>query len=304
MAARENQGLQIALIVFVIITVSLTVATFMFFSNYKESQERIKSLTAENTQKDTAARTALDESSKIKEMLDPSLDKMEALEEAAKKDFEAHGKGLAETEQNYRALVTHMAKDLAEANNRIATITAHEKELSDQLAAEQAATKEAMTKYTETITKVTEDLESQRKSFTDFRDQINQEKGELNTKFEEKRKGLEDLKKTSDDQIASLSTTLGEVKKLLEAKNAQDLVLAKANEVPDGKIDWVNQRTRSVWINLGSEDGLRRQTAFSVFSESAANPRDSERKGKVEVTRILASHMAEARSSRTTCPIR
>ena len=40
----------------------------------------------------------------------------------------------------------------------------------------------------------------------------------------------------------------------------------KANEVADGKVTWVNQRSRTVWINLGSDDGLRRQTSFSVFS--------------------------------------
>ena len=38
MAARENQGLQIALIVFVVLTVLLSLTTFVFFRNYQGEQ--------------------------------------------------------------------------------------------------------------------------------------------------------------------------------------------------------------------------------------------------------------------------
>ncbi len=46
MAARENQGLQIALIIFVMLTIVLSVTTYIFFDNYKkEKQERIAPMT-------------------------------------------------------------------------------------------------------------------------------------------------------------------------------------------------------------------------------------------------------------------
>ena len=35
MAARENQGLQIALIIFVMLTIILSVTTFLFYRNFK-----------------------------------------------------------------------------------------------------------------------------------------------------------------------------------------------------------------------------------------------------------------------------
>ncbi len=44
MAARENQGLQIALIVFVMLTIILIVTTFLFFQNYREEQTKNKTL--------------------------------------------------------------------------------------------------------------------------------------------------------------------------------------------------------------------------------------------------------------------
>ena len=37
MAVKENQGLQIALIIFVVITVILSVSTFMFFKYYEDA---------------------------------------------------------------------------------------------------------------------------------------------------------------------------------------------------------------------------------------------------------------------------
>ncbi len=138
MAARENQGLQIALIIFVMLTIVLIVFTFLFFSYYKEAQEKIVTLTNDNTQKDTATRKAIDDSTTIKGLLDPKLEALEALQEAANKDFAAHGKGLADADRNYRNLVAHLVTELGKANTRITEITAHEKELVDKIAADES----------------------------------------------------------------------------------------------------------------------------------------------------------------------
>ena len=161
MAARENQGLQIALIIFVMLTIVLIVTTFLFFRNFQEAQEKIKGLTSENSKAQEAARNAIDESTKLKGLVDTKLEKIEAVEEAAKKDFAAHGKGLAEADQNYRNLVGHLVKELAGANTRITEITASEKALTDKIAADEAATKEAIAKYTETIATTSKDLEEE-----------------------------------------------------------------------------------------------------------------------------------------------
>ncbi len=40
--ARENQGLQIALIIFVMLTLALSVTTYLFFSQYQESAEEAR----------------------------------------------------------------------------------------------------------------------------------------------------------------------------------------------------------------------------------------------------------------------
>ena len=106
---------------------------------------------------------------------------------------------------------------------------------------------------------------------------------------------FDELSKKSDEQIASLKTDNAKVKKLLDDLHAKDADSAKRNEVPDGKIVTVNQRTRLVWINRGSADGLRRQTSFSVFDADDSNPLEATLKGKIEVVRMINDHMAEAR---------
>ena len=58
---------------------------------------------------------------------------------------------------------------------------------------------------------------------------------------------------------------------------------------------WVNQRSGTVWINLGAGDGLRRQTLFSVYGQEQTGVDQAERKASIEVTRVLDDHLAEAR---------
>jgi len=295
MAARENQGLQIALIIFVMLTIVLIVTTFLFFRNFQEAQEKIKGLTSENSKAQEAARGAIDESTKLKGLVDTKLEKIEAVEEAAKKDFTAHGKGLAEADQNYRNLVGHLAKELAGANTRITEITASEKALTDKIAADEAATKEAIAKYTATIATTSKDLEDERKKFEEFRQQIGGTKEELAKRFDQKRSEFDDLTKKSGEQITLLTGEVTRLTKLLQAINEEKTRSTASSEVSDGKISWVNQRSRNVWLNLGSDDGLRRQTTFSVVGGEESNPASAKSKGKIEVINLLGPHMAEAR---------
>ena len=68
-----------------------------------------------------------------------------------------------------------------------------------------------------------------------------------------------------------------------------------SEEHSDGKVTWVNQRARVVWVNLGADDGLRRQISFAVIGPDENNPLKAEKKGSVEVTRVLDRHLSEAR---------
>lgn len=108
--------------------------------------------------------------------------------------------------------------------------------------------------------------------------------------------------------------TVENLNKGLVAKNKK--LYRKDFDQPDGRITWVNQRSRTVWINLGLADGLYRQTSFSVYDKAdgsfargqkEARQDDDERdskqefdvknysKAEIEVTRIIDRNLAEAR---------
>lgn len=296
MAARENQGLQIALIIFVILTIILIVTTYMFFSSYQKVNEANKSLIAENASKDSAARAANEESTALKNLIGAAAtDKTADAEARTKKDMEAYGKGIPEANRNYRFLVEHLGGELKTANTRIAELTGQNTSLAEKIKTDEAAKAAEIAKYKETLEKTAADLKAEREKFTQDRDTITNDKTELVKKFDSKRKEAEELTRKTSAQIAALNEDKSKLRGTLDRINDEKLRSEKANEVPDGKVTWVNQSQRVVWINLGTADGLRRQTTFSVFDREDSNPRQGTQKGKIEVVSLKQIHMAEAR---------
>ena len=59
----------------------------------------------------------------------------------------------------------------------------------------------------------------------------------------------------------------------------------------------VNDRKGTVWINLGLADGLRELTTFGVydFKEDGVMRNEKEIKARIQVTKVLDQHLAEAR---------
>ncbi len=126
MAARENQGLQIALIIFVMLTIVLIVTTFLFFNSYKNEMAKNQGLMTENANKDKAARDATAEAEAYKNLIGAAAtDKLDAIQAAGKKDIDTYAKSAPEGKQNYRYLVEYLGTELRNANARIADITAH-----------------------------------------------------------------------------------------------------------------------------------------------------------------------------------
>jgi uncharacterized protein (UPF0333 family) len=296
MAARENQGIQLALIIFVILTIILIVTTYMFFNYYQKEKEANKALAADNTSKDNTAQAANKESGLLKMTIGAAdTEKAADVDAKAVKDMEKYGKGLTNDNKNYRFLVEQLGTELKTANTRIVEVSNEKKELEAKLKANDEAGKAEMAKYSEKYAAAEKELKEEREKFGQARQKMTNDNGDLVKKFDAKRKEHEELTKQSTDQIATLNADKGKLRGTLDRINEENERKTKANEVPDGKVTWVNQVTRLVWINLGSQDGLRRQITFSVFDREDSNPAESQRKGKIEVVRLMEPHMAEAR---------
>lgn len=296
MAARENQGLQIALIIFVMLTIVLIVTTYMFFSSFTQERDKNKALAADNAKltKSEADTKAENDEFKLALGADPK-DSKETVLTRKQKDLETHGKGFTEAEQNYRYLTEFFAKELLNANVRITEITAKEKELNEKLAADETARKKEFQEYDKKLDAAKKELETERQKFNAALADVNKSKERLAAEAQKSQAAYKALAKSSTEKYSTLSTEKDRVDQLLKDIQGKELEKQKSTELADGKINWVDQRNRVVWINLGSADGLRRQTSFSVFDRDNHNPVEGSQKGKLEVTRLMDRHLAEAR---------
>jgi hypothetical protein len=92
-----------------------------------------------------------------------------------------------------------------------------------------------------------------------------------------------------NDQLTRVKFQYENVKRLLDECSSE------TDTVADGQITWVDQRTRTVWVNLGLDDGLRRNLTFSVYQRDENNLATAKKKGRIEITNVRNGHTSEAR---------
>jgi hypothetical protein len=155
------------------------------------------------------------------------------------------------------------------------------------------------------MNKVRADAAEAREQFKTDRDRMTAENedyqkqlAELQTAHDEALANLEAQKQDLETQITKLEQS---VAKLREGVPSADQFAQPA----DGRITWVNQRHGTVWIDLGSADGVRPQVTFSIAPEGLDDAAGADKKGSIEVTRVLGPHMAEAKitSDEATNPL-
>lgn len=114
--------------------------------------------------------------------------------------------------------------------------------------------------------------------------EANVAKGQLQDQFDKYRRD-------TDERLALLDKQINFYKDQLDELTKQGF------DREDGRIVSVDNNTRTVWLNIGSAEGLRPQVSFSVYtSDNHGIGRGVEDiKAKIEVTRILEPHLAEAR---------
>ena len=310
MSNRENQTIQVALILFVIITVVLCVFTYFFYS---QSEERGKSLAQAEARLQTMAvsHDLLDskvqhlrffigmkdtDRSSLEDAKLPTDDDLDAIKAKFDKDMEVYGQGLPKDNLNYSSLPENLItairqknSGLTDANNRVKTaVTTRDRTVTD----EAAKTALALT----AAKKASDDLAVVNTEFKKARGQLTSQLAATAKTAADQSKQLVTMKETSKAREEVLNKDLENRITLIEALQAEKAKLNEKDfEVPDGVISWVNQRANVVWINLGAADSLRPQTTFSVYDHNANGVANAEAKARIEVTKIVGAHSAECR---------
>lgn len=295
--ARENQGLQIALIVFVMLTIILGVTTFIFFRRYDETMAELK--TKEQTASQAQSQAALEQGEKVKLLKFLGFletEKSDTIAEECGKDFNTYGRDLSEEQRNYRKLLQYLHEQIVELNKLLDTEKVKVQDLQNKELRRIDELKPQIEQANAARDKAARDLEEVRANFAKEAKEIQAEKEQLAANLEKVRKETEAKLAELQKQVESATVQIQKLAQLNadKSKKLEDLV-KETFEVADGQITWVNQRNRTVWINLGWADGLQRQTSFAVYDADTNDVTKAGKKGSVEVTEIWGDHIAEAR---------
>lgn len=180
--------------------------------------------------------------------------------------------------------------DIEDARKKVNDLTA---KLNATVQSETAARAAAETKLKEAVN----DLETARQEHAKAMAAVNKERNDTIQSFTA-------YKTQRDTELAAEKTKLAQS----EAEKAQ---LAAANEdlqdqvnqfnepdfaSPQGRIMRVANGGTTIWIDLGSEDGLREGVPFSVLDESSVVISDARPKATIIVTKVISAHLSEARA--------
>ncbi len=296
MAAREHQGMQIALIIFVVLTISLGVTSFWFFDQFKNEQKKSQGEASHAKKSEAEQKKAVEDLEKVKRMMNfGTRDEVGPMETEFKKDMEKYAKTYPESNQHYRFVVADLDKQLKKKNEILIDAGLREQELLAKAKKDETVKVAELATYQQSEDKNKQDAALERDKFNKDRNTLKEADTKIAKQLEEKRKEFDDLAIKSAKDLEVIAGRLTTSIKTNEALVKKDKQAELSTEYADGKVTWVNQRARVVWLNLGADDGLRRQISFAVIGPDENNPLKADKKGSVEVTRVLDRHLSEAR---------
>lgn len=304
-ASNKPTAVHFSLIFFVMLSIILGVATYQYHALATDEQEKSLKEGKEKTAVTKSWQDARDEISKLSELIgiqggnaynqanpsDPATvfgGAKERIVKAAKSNAKAT---LLDTVD---ALSRQLETVTADRDGQEAIKATFEKQLADlknkqqnELTGFRNAKSEAEKSLREALAGVNEKIAIKDKSIAQLQASLRNTQNDLDKEREareDERKKLSQQLKDRDAKLVLLRNRLNE----LEQTNF---------EVADGDVRKVDSQNRLVWISLGSADALQEQMTFSVYArESDKLGRGPENiKGKIQVTKIVENHLAEAR---------
>lgn len=316
-ASRESQGLQIAVIIFAVLTIILAVTTYIFYAQSETARKDMEAAQTAKKQADDKFAAVFYQNQALKFVIGyGSVDRPTVL--AAKPPGGADDPVVVDVLRKFDTDMAMYAQQVGEqgasnyvvlpnfllgiiTNKQVASVDASEEtkrvqaKSTQDLTAEQARTKVAE----DAQAKAHADLLTEKDTYNKDRDVAVKEKERVAAQLVTQAGVMKKEREDSQKAIATLSGQLTQLQQLAETmkKKVIDINNTTVNrfEQPDGRVTLVNQAQRLVWINLGQKDGLQRQTTFAVFDHDENGVAQAEPKARLEVVRIVGDHLAECR---------
>jgi hypothetical protein len=318
MASRENQGLHIALILLIMLTVGLCVISYVFYS--KSESRRVAAEDAQNrlsqSQKDLQTANfkvqtltyMINGGSKTMKQMEDDLTNipggaandpaMAQLRKSFQDNMLLYGAPDQESElaRNYESLPAFLLARVRDLNQQLTDLRRSENQLTTQKTQLEQTAAERSQKFEEAANQARKELEAERAKFqTDLADVRKQMEG-IAGQVTEKDNRIVELTAQMDEQQKTLNKKSEDMAKIiLDQKNRLKEYQEESFEAPDAVITTVNQKEGVVYINVGSADNLNLQQTFSVFDKGTTAVMSVKPKGRIEVTQIVSGHVAVCR---------
>lgn len=308
-AQNKTTAVHFSLIFFVMLSVVLGVVSYLFYSDYRDQQAQ----SAKNQQELNAASSSnkryQEEVDALKKTI--GIDRPEVgVAQPGENTVLSQSSSAIQTLGTNPAAPSFLValQDLrTELNNRTVELAQRQGTIADLQAQVEALNKqysEVAKQHDDKRVATETDLAGQQDQFAESIAAKDREIGQLREVTSNLQTELEQTKQQMSAQVAKIE----EDNRLLLAQNRilrteNETIKGESYEVADGAIVRVDQVGRNVWINLGSDEGLKPRITFSVYAknnrgigrDAPGGGRPEDIKGSIEVTRIINDHMAEAR---------
>jgi hypothetical protein len=296
--ARENQGLQISLIIFVMLAVVLGVSFFLYFRKYDEALGQAKMAEAGRQSAEQKTADVEKERDGLRRLIGyPAKGLTEMTEQYDADKAPLVQANYPEQSLYYSPMVRYLLNANAELGASLGKNQEEVKILKEKLEVRQKAADNQISGFVAARdTAVTHAKKVDEDSATEITRRNGAEDASL--------KALQDAQKAADIQRTALTA---EVKKYQEEWQ-KTLAINKGNidklrrrekttiaDAPNGEVTAVSQHTGTVWINIGSDQALERQITFTVYPSDSTNLSKATKKATIEVISVEGARISRAR---------
>ena len=295
--ARESQGLQIALIIFVMLAVVLGVTTFLFHGRYTEALKAAKDSDAAASKAKTEAANKETDCAELRRMIGLADKSVNDIREQFDKDMKAYATNFPEDSRFYAPVLGRLWETIDSRSKEVVALNLTIQDLDTKYKNWQKSKDATVVKFEAVAADQGVKVAAVEQEARDQRDTLQKTQRDLTVKLGNVMRGVAAKIDEANVRAKEAETIAANAEATIRAerKTINDM-LPGSKVIPSGEITWVNQASRMVWINLGAADRLQRQMSFSVYSgETNELGGKAAKKATIEVTKIQGDHQAEAK---------
>lgn len=333
--AGAQQGLTIALIVFVMLSFILAVTTYLFFKRSTDAEAASTQAQADSQKARAEMQRATDDRTKLLTILGIDDKPMADIESETNEAFEKKYGDFREDPKAYVKLSDWLLNAVRSKDEANKTLQAEKRATEDALNKQLQQAKDSLDAFEKKYRDLEATLADERSKFNQGREQYEELTAQLQEALRKANEAsermdllVEEIAKgepvvsvdrqakyrtmTAENQVSQLFDELRDRERVIARQNellgdlrvadksVQDMVLAatpKDDRIDgfDGQVISVDEREGTLAIDVGSTQGLRTGTVFNIYDPRDPRPQFGSKKGVVEIQAIEGPSVARAR---------